>query len=118
MGAFCAEPGCNAIVEAGRCPAHARVGFRARGSRQARGYDNRWARRSRMFRAKYPLCGMRPGSLRPVMSRCFETGRTALAVQVDHVIPHRGDPALFWDELGNWQSLCAQCGARKSSVGL
>lgn len=24
---------------------------------------------------------------------------------VDHIIPHKGDQQLFWDE-GNWQSLC------------
>jgi 5-methylcytosine-specific restriction protein A len=24
---------------------------------------------------------------------------------VDHIRPHMGDPALFWDE-GNWQALC------------
>lgn len=24
---------------------------------------------------------------------------------VDHIIPHRGDPELFWDQR-NWQTLC------------
>lgn len=24
---------------------------------------------------------------------------------VDHITPHRGDVALFWDE-SNWQALC------------
>ncbi|WP_349253802.1 HNH endonuclease signature motif containing protein [Bradyrhizobium sp. CB2312] len=27
------------------------------------------------------------------------------AVVVDHIKPHRGDRALFWDK-GNWQPLC------------
>lgn len=27
---------------------------------------------------------------------------------VDHVIPHRGNTALFWDR-SNWQSLCEHC---------
>ena len=27
---------------------------------------------------------------------------------VDHIIPHRGDESLFWDQT-NWQSLCKQC---------
>jgi 5-methylcytosine-specific restriction protein A len=24
---------------------------------------------------------------------------------VDHIVPHKGDQALFWDK-NNWQSLC------------
>jgi 5-methylcytosine-specific restriction protein A len=61
---------------------------------------------------------MRPGGRVPVLSECYRLGRYSLAVQVDHVIPHKGDPVLFWDELENWQSLCASCGARKSALGL
>ena len=30
------------------------------------------------------------------------------ATVVDHIIPHRGDKTLFWDET-NWQSLCKTC---------
>jgi 5-methylcytosine-specific restriction protein A len=118
MGAYCAEPGCNAIVPSGRCPAHTRAVDRARGTRQQRGYDNRWARRSIAFRAQYPLCGMRPGNQAPVMSRCHDERRTVLAAQVDHVVPHKGDLRLFWDELGNWQSLCHACHTRKTDAGL
>jgi len=118
MPTFCAEPGCRERVTRGRCPEHARAVEHARTSRQARGYGNRWARRSRLFRARYPLCGMRPNGQTPVMSACYDEGRVTLAWQVDHVVPHRGDPALFWDEIGNWQSLCAACGSRKTAAGL
>jgi 5-methylcytosine-specific restriction protein A len=41
-----------------------------------------------------------------------------VATQTDHVRPHRGDRALFWDREGNWQSLCRTCGARKTQAGL
>jgi 5-methylcytosine-specific restriction enzyme A len=51
------------------------------------------------------------------MSHCHLQGLVTLATQVDHVVPHRGDPRLFWDQ-HNWQSLCASCGARKSRQGL
>jgi 5-methylcytosine-specific restriction protein A len=118
MSTYCAEPGCSVIVARGRCAAHARIVDRDRGTRQARGYGNRWARRARMFRARYPLCGMRPGDVAPVMSRCHEERRTTLADVVDHVVPHKGNPVLFWDELENWQSLCFACHSRKSSAGL
>jgi 5-methylcytosine-specific restriction protein A len=52
------------------------------------------------------------------MSRCYDEHRITAAYQVDHVIPHRGDPVLFWDEQHNWQSLCASCGAGKTAKGL
>lgn len=61
---------------------------------------------------------MRPNGLPPVMSQCYEQGRTTPAYQVDHVVPHKGNQALFWDEQGNWQSLCASCGSAKSAAGL
>lgn len=67
---------------------------------------------------RYPLCGMRPRGQPPVMSQCHEQGLATPAKQVDHVVPHKGDPVLFWDEEGNWQSLCASCGSRKSQAGL
>jgi 5-methylcytosine-specific restriction protein A len=60
---------------------------------------------------------MRPHGVPPVMSQCYDQGIVTPAYQVDHVVPHRGDAALFWDQ-DNWQSLCAQCGNTKSAAGL
>jgi 5-methylcytosine-specific restriction protein A len=60
---------------------------------------------------------MRPDGQVPIMSQCFDEGRVTAAYQVDHVVPHRGDPVKFWDERGNWQSLCAACGSRKTRAG-
>ncbi len=57
----------------------------------------RWRRRRRAFLQANPLCQM-----------CQEIGRTTLATIVDHIRPHRGDEALFFDE-GNWSPLCAPC---------
>jgi 5-methylcytosine-specific restriction protein A len=85
-------------------------------SAYARGYTKRWDAAAKAFRLRYPLCGMRPLEQRPVMSRCFEQGRTTAATQTDHVQPHRGDVDLFWDAVNNWQSLCHACGARKSQA--
>ena len=86
-------------------------------SAYARGYTKRWDRAARAFRARYPLCGMRPGGVRPVMSQCYDARRVTAATQTDHVQPHRGDMGLFWN-VSNWQSLCATCGSRKSQAGL
>ena len=115
---YCLHPHCGQLVTAGYCQAHGRQYEQARGSQRERGYTRRWETRAALFRAKHPLCGMRPDGLRPVMSKCYEERRITIATQVDHVVPHRGDPVLFWDERNNWQSLCAKCGARKTRAGL
>jgi 5-methylcytosine-specific restriction enzyme A len=114
---WCAEPGCGVLVQWGRCSEHARTIDRARGTARARGYSKRWDRRAAVFKRLYPLCGMRPNGLRAIGSRCQEEGRTTIAELVDHVIPHRGNPTLMWDER-NWQSLCRACHSAKTAAGL
>jgi len=114
---FCAEQGCGELVARGRCPRHVNTTHSVKGSFRQRGYTARWDRRALAFRKAYPLCGMRPNGTRPVMSQCYELGLTTIATQVDHVIPHGGDPLLMWDELHNWQSLCNQCHMRKTRAG-
>ena len=62
----------------------------------ARLYDTaRWKRERAAFLRAHPLCRY-----------CEQQGRTSLATVVDHITPHKGDPALFWNQ-ENWQSLCA-----------
>lgn len=83
----------------------------------ARGYTRRWDRDAKAFRARYPLCGMRPNGQPPVMSQCHEAQRVTAATVTDHVIPHRGDQQLFWDAAHNWQSLCDACHGAKTKAG-
>jgi len=115
----CADPTCDALLPYGvsRCDVHRRTLERRRGDRYARGYTHEWSKRALLFRQRFPLCGMRPGGRVPVMSQCYDEGRLTAAEQVDHVVPHKGDMDLFWDE-DNWQALCASCGGRKSAAGL
>jgi len=40
--------------------------------------------------------------------------RAVAATDVDHIVPHCGDMALFWDVL-NWQPLCEACHGRKTA---
>lgn len=82
----------------------------------ARGYTKAWSKAAKAFRVKYPLCGMRPDAQRPVMSHCFDIGQTTPATLVDHVIPHRGEATLFWDEQSNWQSMCVPCHLWKTAA--
>lgn len=60
-------------------------------------YNNRrwWKKRSAFLRAN-PLC-----------VDCMRQGKTVASVIADHVIPHRGDEALFWN--GELQALCKLC---------
>src|SRR5215813_11301572 len=58
--------------------------------------DKRWlARRVAQLRSQ-PLCVM-----------CKASGFIRLATVADHIVPHRGNPNLFW--YGKLQSLCMTC---------
>lgn len=120
MGIFATACGVLGCSKMRPCPDHGpRAYDRARGSAHKRGYtSDRWRPAREAFLRAYPLCGDRPGGLAPVMSLCREQGLVVPGRQVDHVRPHRGDQRLFWDREGNWQTLCATCGARKSKAGL
>ena len=70
---------------------------RQRPSAARRGYGPRWRRARAAFLAQHPLC-----------AACRAQGRVVPATVVDHVVPHRGDQRLFWDE-SNWAPACKPC---------
>jgi len=47
---------------------------------------------------------------------CAQCGQVTLALEVDHVRKHDGDPALFWMR-ENLQALCPQCHIAKTKAG-
>lgn len=63
-------------------------------SSTARGYGYRWQQARARYLQAHPLCVM-----------CQAEGRVEAATVLDHIVPHRGDEALFWDQT-NWQALC------------
>lgn len=65
-------------------------------SSAALGYGYRWQQARDIFLRANPLCRM-----------CEQAGALVAATVVDHIVPHKGDPALFWDQDNNWQPLCA-----------
>lgn len=67
-------------------------------------YGRRWRDARAAFLAAHPDC-----------AECARADRKAAATQVDHVVAHKGDEALFWD-LANWQPLCDACHAHKTAV--
>ena len=65
----------------------------------ARGYGHRWQQARKRFLDKYPLCQC---------DDCEKNNRLRTATVVHHIIPHKGNKALFWDE-GNWMAMSKRC---------
>jgi 5-methylcytosine-specific restriction enzyme A len=76
---------------------------RRRPSAARRGYGPRWRRARQAFLKRNPFC-----------VACRAEGRLVSATVVDHVVPHHGDPVLFWDE-GNWAAMCKPCHDAKTA---
>jgi 5-methylcytosine-specific restriction protein A len=100
----CNHPGCPVLVPYGQmyCEEHKALHPEATRSAGKRGYGSRWQKQSKLFLQSHPLC-----------VSCLAQGRYTRATVVDHSIPHRGDPALFWDRK-NWQPLCKPCHDKKT----
>ncbi|MGE5390886.1 MAG: HNH endonuclease [Deltaproteobacteria bacterium] len=98
----CQHPGCPLLTEGKFCEFHIRLYTNHRPNARERGYDSRWRRASKLFLEFNPLC-----------RQCQKEGELTVAEVVDHIIPHRGDQTLFWDE-SNWQPLCKKCHDRKT----
>lgn len=105
----CRKHGCKGYaVEGGYCKDHQHLAkpfasIEDRPSAFKRGYDRRWQQVRRIFLRQHPLC-----------VECGKDGRTTLATEVDHIVPHRGDRDLFWDQ-NNWQPLCKRCHTKKTA---
>lgn len=57
----------------------------------------RWKITSQLYLVNHPVCVI-----------CGKP-----ATDVDHIVPHKGDEKLFWDET-NYQSLCRECHNKKT----
>lgn len=103
----CNRPGCPNLTNTRFCVHHDREDRQRlesqRLSASERGYDARWHKASILHLLKHPLCAI-----------CAGNGRLEQAILTDHIIPHKGDMKLFWDE-SNWQSLCKKCHDSKTA---
>lgn len=104
----CRFPGCPNLCDHGvYCNDHSDYSAdHLRGNAAERGYGGKWRNARVRFLSKHPLC-----------VKCREKGKLTPATVVDHIVPHRGDPVLFWDE-NNWQPLCRDCHGEKTGMGL
>lgn len=106
----CKHPGCAVLTRdaSGYCETHrteTRAYERYRGSARERGYNREWEKESKAFLRLHPLC-----------VECEREGKYMPAQVVDHIIPHRGNKALFWDK-SNWQPLCKHHHDQKTARG-
>lgn len=97
----CSHPGCPNLTDSAYCDQHKPL-HPDRPSSTQRGYNYRWRKVRKAYLQKHPLC-----------VRCLAEGRFRMATVVDHVIPHRGDETLMWDE-SNFQALCKACHDKKT----
>lgn len=108
----CRAPGCGVLVRdgGGYCQAHKRAVKKETESRREsstkRGYGYKWQQAREKFLREHPLCqcpDCQEGKL-----------RLRKADTVDHIIPHKGDYALFWDR-SNWQAMTKDCHDKKTA---
>ena len=102
----CTYPGCGVLTQSGRCANHPRRSTR---SARAKEYNKlyktaRWRRERRAYLNLHPLC-----------RHCQEDGITKLADVVDHIVPHKGDVAMFYNQ-DNWQPLCKRHHDKKTAT--
>ena len=82
-------------------------------SSTARGYGYAWQKARVGYLLSHPWCvrclaeaGVAAAEPVKALGQCQQLGiAPPPAHVVDHIMPHRGDQALFWDKT-NWQSLC------------
>ena len=103
----CNHPGCPTLTHERLCQRHQREErrelARSRPNPAAMEYGHEWRKASRRFLQENPLC-----------VHCRQAGKIRASEVTDHIVPHKGGMAAFWDRT-NWQALCKPCHDRKTA---
>lgn len=99
MKRLCTHPGCPRLD----CQEHGGRRFHQRFARGGNLYGRRWGKVRAAYLAEHPWC-----------VDCVAEGVKGLAEELDHIEPHRGDQALFWDE-SNWAGRCKRHHSQKTA---
>jgi 5-methylcytosine-specific restriction protein A len=106
----CAQPGCPEIVQRGRCARHAVTKEHERPN-----YDTRRLYRSaRWFALRARVLAAQPFCSEPVATGGVTGVCGRPTTDVDHVRPHAGDDALFWNP-ANLKAKCHACHSAKTA---
>ena len=105
----CPIPGCPQLQP---CTIHRREKERQRTKTEP------WRKWYHLARWRHPIAGLRAQVLSadPLCQACKQFGRVELATEVDHIVPHKGDPVKFW-ALSNLAGLCSACHSAKTRRG-
>jgi 5-methylcytosine-specific restriction protein A len=99
----CAAMSCSNLTSSKYCEQHRiqkrQVYDKQRGNAQERGYTARWQKVSKLFLQEHPLCECED---------CKRIGRLTTATVVHHIVPHKGNYNLFWNQ-DNWQAMSKKC---------
>src|SRR5689334_8855121 len=104
----CVIPGCGQHAQyRGRCSTHMKGMEQERPNVDARKWyhTRRWELLKAQVRAEEPCCGM-----------CLTEGQAVPGTQTDHIVPHRGNEALFFNRQ-NLQNLCEHHHSLKTQSG-
>jgi 5-methylcytosine-specific restriction endonuclease McrA len=63
-----------------------------------------WRKGRLIFLAQHPLC-----------KRCLDAKRMSRATVVHHTVPHKGDPAIFFNQ-SLWEPICKPCHDRDAQA--
>lgn len=101
----CRSAGCKELTNKAYCKKHNKYsrehGLHHQGSANDRGYDARWQRYRAVYLAEHQMCSLR-----------LDSGCTLVADCIDHIKPHEGNRAVFWDT-DNHQPSCIHCNSVK-----
>lgn len=99
----CLQPGCSNLTLGGYCTKHKKQENKRKRGHRCNLYDTAlWKKLRKQHLLKQPLC-----------KECKKKNIIKTAIVVDHIQPHRGSRALFFDT-DNYQSLCISCHNKKS----
>lgn len=105
----CSYGPCQRLTHEARCDLHRTAGYKPRSAegktRQKMYNTTSWRVVRKVHLVNNPLC-----------VQCKKESKVALATVVDHIVPHRGDQALF-DDIVNYQSLCKRHHDQKTARG-
>lgn len=110
---LCGFPGCQKLAQGYYCPEHRALADRRKAEGGKKLFRGTQRKASAQWHSLYSSARWRAMRSRFLAGHpvCVQCG--ARATVADHIVPHRGDVSLFYNE-ANLQALCARCHSAKT----